>query len=162
MNQLTFDDDFDDPGWTLAEARDWVLDQLDDGITCPCCGQHAQRYRWTLYRSAIDLLLNFYRVGGVTRFVESREVKGKTQGSASHLAFWDLVEEENKRRPDGGKSGWWRVTPFGESFILDGASIRKYAYVYNREVERFDGPYVTISDRLGYPFNWRDHMNRLD
>lgn len=159
----TFDFDGPDPNdWTLAEAQAWLLDQLDDGATCPCCDQHAQRYRWTLPGSAIKVLLRNYRVGGTTQFIESKTVKRVGQGGLhSILAMWDLVEEEKVRRPDGGKSGWWRVTGIGERFI-QGGLIRKYAYIYDNRVSGHDGPWVSISDRLGEPFDWRQHMDRWD
>jgi hypothetical protein len=152
--QLSFYGD----GPSLAQARAELMDELDEGTTCPCCGQHAQRYRWSLYSTACWMLIRLYEAGGVTEFVESKRVKRPGDGgSASHLWLWGLVEHEPDRRPDGGKSGWWRVTAAGERFIR-GGSIPKYAYVYNGVVERHDGQLVTISDRLGHPFDWNDHM----
>lgn len=151
--QLSFDDDR-----SLAQAREQLLAELDDGTTCPCCHQHAQRYRWTLPGSAAGYLIRAYEIGGVTRFVESKQVKRRgEQAMPSICRFWDLLEEENDRRPDGGRSGWWRVTTAGERFVL-GGWIPKYAYVYNGRVEWRDGPSVTIADRLGRPFDWNDHM----
>ena len=157
MSQLSI---FGDNGGTsLAEARDWLRERLNQGATCPCCEQYAKVYRWSLYGSAARLLVRFWHEGGTEEFVESKAVKGETQGSASHLAFWSLVEHEPDRRPDGGKSGWWRVTAHGEGFIKSQETIPKYAYVYDGRVLRLEGEARTISEVLKEPFDWREHMS---
>jgi hypothetical protein len=159
---VTFDDDGEEFGDSLEAARIWLREMLDEGVICPCCGQRAQRYRWTLPGSAVRYLLRMYELGGTVGFVESRLAKPAGTPQVSHIpAMWGLLEEERERRPDGGKSGWWRVTDVGERFIM-GDPIPKYAYVYNGRVEGHDGSPQTISDRLGRPFNWHDHMNRSD
>jgi hypothetical protein len=143
---------------TLAQARIWLREHLDEGTYCPCCGQWAKIYRWSLYGTAARLLMRFYRAGGTGAFVESKAVKGISQGSASHLAFWQLVEHEPDRRPDGGKSGWWRVTTQGEAFLQGRLLIPKYAYVYDGNVLRHDGDPTSVYNVLGEQFDWREHM----
>lgn len=144
---------------TLAEARAELQAGLMEGTKCPCCDQHAQIYRWSLYSTAARMLLRMYEAGGATEFVESKRVKRTGDGgSCSHLRLWGLVEQEAERRPDGGKSGWWRVTLPGEQFLMGATTIPKYAYVYNGEVLRYDGPPRTISDVMGHPFSWHEHM----
>ena len=144
----------------LGVAQDWLRDRIDDGASCPCCTQHAQVYRWSLYSTAARLLVKMYRVGGTESFVETRELKGKGQGDASRLRLWGLAEQEKERRPDGGRSGWWRVTARGEMFILGRLDIAKYVYVYDGRLLRTDpSKLVSISDVLREPFNWTEHMN---
>lgn len=146
---------------TLAMARVWLQAHLDEGVTCPCCGQHAQRYRWSLYSTAIRALLLYRRLGGPSfEWVHTNELKElghKGQGDANRLAAWALAESQG-RREDGGKSGYWRVKPLGQEFI-EGRKIPKYVFIYDGKVERFDtSTWVTIYDRMGHDFNWRDHM----
>jgi hypothetical protein len=148
---------------TLAEARLWLREHLDDGVRCPCCNQHAQIYRWSLYGSAARMLIRLWQAGGTVTFVESKAVKRPGDGGhTSQLALWSLVEHEPDRRPDGGKSGWWRVTGRGERFLKGQETISKYAYVYDGVFLRHDGPQRNIEDVLGEPFDWREHMGRLD
>lgn len=143
---------------TLAEAREILAWNLEEGLDCLCCAQRAQVYRWSLYSTAARLLFRLYRVGGTTKFVESKAVKGVGQGDASRLRMWGLVEQESDRRPDGGKSGWWRVTELGERFIYKQATIPRHTWVYDGAVVWQEGDPRTIEDALGKHFNWRDMM----
>lgn len=149
---------------TLAEARRILDAELEDGARCLCCGQYAQIHRWTLYATAAKLLVRLYANGGTTEFVESKPIKGKGQGDGARLRYWGIAEEEKQRRPDGGKSGWWRVTAYGEDFILDRATIPKYVYVYDNAVLPYtdahpQGGRRTISEVLKENFHYGDHIN---
>lgn len=153
-----------DDGRTLAQARADLFAALDDGARCPCCDQHAQRYRWSLYATAARLLHRLHAEGGTERYVETKRHKGYGQGDASRLRFWGLAEEEPDRRPDGGKSGWWRVTQLGEDFLAGRATIPKYVYVYNGTVlpphpDRPPGQQRTIRDVLGEHFDYRENVH---
>lgn len=141
---------------TVARAREWLREQLEEGAQCPCCEQHAQEYRWSLYATAARLLVAIYRAGGTEEFVETKKHKGIGQGDASRLRLWGLAEQEKERRADGGRSGWWRVTELGEAFILGAATIPKYAYVYDGRLLRTEGDPTTIRDVLGVEFNYDD------
>ena len=140
---------------TLSEARTELKERLDEGTRCPCCDQHAQRYRWSLYGTAAKLLIRMYQAGGTERFVETKAIKDPGMGGdASRLRHWGLAEQESERRADGGRSGWWRVTPLGQAFVLDQATIPKYAWVYNGTCERWGGEPVTIREALGSRFRY--------
>jgi hypothetical protein len=105
------------------------------------------------------MLIRLYQEGGTTEFIESKTVKQPGQGGdATRLAHWGLVEQESERRPDGGKSGFWRVTPLGERFLLGDATIPKYVYVYDGRALRSGGPQVSIRDALGKKFDYAELM----
>lgn len=159
--QLTVDDPVppvEDDGMTLADARRYLRRYLAEGVKCPCCEQHAQVYRWSLYATAARLLIRLYREGGTGTYVETKRHKGIGQGDASRLRLWELAEREKERRPDGGRSGWWRVTDLGEAFVLGRATIPKYAYVYDGEVIRTEGEPTSISDVLGEAFRYDENV----
>lgn len=143
----------------LADARDLLRKDVYEGVKCPLCTQHAQVYRWSLYGTAARVLIKLYRAGGVIDFVHSNTVKvAGNGGDCTRLAFWGLVEQEKARRADGGRSGFWRVTEGGESFVLNRKPIPKYAYVYNGRVLRIEGPPVTVYDALGKKFDYSELM----
>ena len=146
---------------TIQAAKQWLHARLDKGAECPVCTQHVQVYRWSLYSTAGHALILFYRLGGTTEFVHSSSLKAlghKGQGDASRLRNWGLLEEEKVRRPDGGRSGYWRVTALGEQFVKGVARVPKYAYVYNNRVLKLDGPNVSIKDVLGKKFDYAELM----
>jgi hypothetical protein len=146
---------------SLGAARAWLRTQLKGGANCPCCTQRAQVYRWSLYSTAVRALAFYHRLGGTRTFVHTpalRELGHTGQGDAARLRLWGLVEEENVRRPDGGRSGWWRVTQAGEDWLMGLTVIDKYALVYSGRCLGFEGPKVNVLQALGTKFDWNDLM----
>lgn len=145
----------------LVDAQDWLRQRVDKGDRCPCCTQFSKVYRWSLYSTAAQALILFYKIGGTTEYVHVNQLKDlgyKGQGDASRLRFWGLVEEEPATRPDGGRAGYWRVTQLGEQFIMNLTSIPKYVRVYDGRVLNFvPAPLITIKDALGTKFDY-DHL----
>lgn len=152
---------------TLEEARTRVHDGREEkhGTVCPCCDQHAQTYRWSLYSSIAKALMMLDHIAAPGEFVHVNVLKERGwrgQGGMAHARWWGLVEEEDKVRSDGGHSGCWRLTQYGKDFIYGRAVIYRYVWVYNRQVLRWSGPpfqdsmqTVTIEDALGKKFNYR-------
>lgn len=149
-----------DPAMTLAEAQERLRELAYEGHTCPCCTQFVKVYRWSLYGTAVAMLMHLYRAGGTTEYVESKVAKRGLRPNAtpSELRHWGLVEQESERREDGGRSGWWRVTDLGERFVLGQATIPKYAWVYNGRCFKQGGEQVTVHDALGKSFHYGEIM----
>jgi hypothetical protein len=144
---------------TLGEVREYVLSHADEGVECPACTQFVKIYRWSPYGSAVVQLIRLYQAGGTTEFVESKTVKRPGEGGeATRLRHWGLVERDDAVREDGGKSGFWRVTPLGEQFILRQATIPKYVYTFNNQVLERGGPEVDIVECLGKKFDYNEMM----
>lgn len=133
----------------------------ENGATCPTCQQHAQVYRWNLYSTAASALILMYRLGGTTEFVHTNDLKAlghRGQGDTSRLRLWNLVEREIDRRPDGGRSGFWRVTHEGAAFVQGTFKIQKYAWVYAGRLLGLDGELIDIHEALGRRFNYDEMM----
>jgi hypothetical protein len=140
---------------TLAQARQRLHSRLDGGLFCPCCGQYAKRYRRKMNSGMARALINIYRHGYRGNFewvyIPNLSAKSREEGK---IAYWGLLEELQEPREDGGRAGWWRVTPAGEDFILRGRRIPKLAIVYNGVCTDFDNTeMVNIHDCLGEKFN---------
>ena len=140
---------------TLARARQRLQARLDEGLFCPCCDQYAKRYRRKMNSGMVRSLINIYRNGYRDSlewvYIPNLSAKSREEGK---IAYWGLLEEQQERREDGGRAGWWRVTPNGEDFILRGRRIPKIAIVYNGVCVDFDGTeMVNIRDCLGDKFN---------
>lgn len=146
---------------TLAEARDKLRELVESGHPCPCCTQFAKVYRRRVNSSMAVGLIAMYRAFGTEfGYVQTlRRERGATDNrEESKLRYWGLVEEEIVLRPDGGRAGFWRVTPLGEAWVLHRSTIPKYARIYNgRCLGTLGGP-VTIVDALGSKFNYRELM----
>lgn len=149
---------------TVDEAKAWLRKFLNTGgAECPVCERYAVVYRWSLYSTAVSALMLYYRLGGTTEFVASRELtrlghKGK--GDVTRLKFWGLVEPGRERREDGGRAGFYRVTDKGERFIRGEISLPKYVYEYSGQVLYYDGKSVDVKQALGKKFNYQEFVNR--
>jgi hypothetical protein len=147
---------------TLAEARRHLQANLDDGIVCPCCGQHAQRYRRQINGKMARSLILIHRLRGLDWCYLPAEIPADSREEGK-LAYWGLLEEALVEREDGGRAGWWRVTGRGRQFILNGMRVPRTAIVYNAVCVGFDtSKLVTIRDCLGKKFNLRELLGGTD
>ena len=148
---------------TLAEARKRVQIGMDDadGIICPCCGQKAKRYRRTLTsevgRFLIHLVGLFQRNNGDWVDVRRIDVRG---GDYAKAAYWSLACKAPNTDPTKRTSGLWRPTLRGSAFVWGRVAVPRYAYVFNGQCERVDGPPTTIEEVLGKSFDYRELMQR--
>lgn len=149
------------PNAPLAQVRSWLLSRVDEGVSCPLCTQHVQVYRRKINSGMARSLIAMYRVGALD-WVHLPTQIGARSREEGKLAYWELVEEEKARRPDGGRAGYWRVTPKGESFLRNQMSIPKYARVYNGRCLGLDySEMVTIKDALNNKFDYAELMAGL-
>jgi hypothetical protein len=150
---------------TLRQARDWLIARLEEGALCPCCTQIAKEYHRPINSTMARDLIVAWRAYG-TRFGYLQEVRRVIKAATGHsnreepkLRYWGLMEEENVRRPDGGRAGWWRVTPDGEDWVLGRSVVPKYAWVYDNRLIALDRrQHVTIREALGHRFNYDELM----
>jgi hypothetical protein len=142
---------------TLGEARAELRTLVDEGATCPCCTQFAKVYKRKIHSMMAYELIVCWRTAGAEWFhlPTIAPVRG---GDFGKLRYWGLVVEEIERRPDGGRSGWWHITPAGADWILHGALVQKYARIYDGRCLSFEGEPVSIRDALGDKFRYDELM----
>jgi hypothetical protein len=159
MTQGTFD--FSENGDTpLREVRDYFFSNVDEGLTCPCCGQFAKIYKRKLNRTMVKALRALHNAGGTLDWVHSQSILSSNHygGDVGKTALWGLVRERRIPRKDGGRAGWWMVTPEGLSFLRGTKAVPKYACVYNGRLQMLKGDPVTIND-VAREFRLDDLMN---
>lgn len=146
---------------TLAVARERVMaERWEKGSTCPCCDQMAKVYARTLYAGlAVDLIKawRYVRDGDPFQWFHMPTAISHRAGDAAKAAHWGLIEPmPDVRREDGGKAGWWRFTPVGIGWVKGTSSVPRYALIYNKVLQRVDGPPWSIRDALGKEFDLRE------
>lgn len=142
----------------LAQLKAWLRSEADNGATCPVCEQHVQVYRRKINAGMARSLIEMYRAGGLGWIHVPTQVGARSREEGK-LAYWGLVEEEKILRPDGGRAGYWRVTPLGELFLRNQCTLPKYARIYNGRVLSLDPrEKVTIKDALGARFDYSELM----
>lgn len=145
---------------TLLEARAWLRARVDDGEHCPCCGQYAKVYKRTINAAMARALIAMYHVDttGTWGWMHLPTAVPGERGDACKTAYWGLIEEESVARPDGGRSGWWRLTPLGGSYVRGTITMPKYAKVYDGRCLGLTGPLLSIRDALGTRFDYAELM----
>lgn len=141
-------------GTTLQEARDRVHTQKFHGaLKCPCCDQTVKVYKRQINRGIARSLGRMYQLKGLG-WVHVPTMIGARSREEGKLAYWGLAEESTEPREDGGRAGWWRVTPRGERFIRGKIRVPKYAYTYNTHcLELDDSKTVSFKECLGEKFD---------
>jgi len=144
---------------TLAEARDQLRDLVDEGATCPCCRQYARVYRRKIHATMARTLCRVYRAAPSGEWVHLPSLAGYQVNDFPKLRYWGLVEEEIElRRDDGGRAGYWRITPQGWQWVLIWTTVPKYARIYDGRCLGLEGDPVTVLDALGDRFDYRELM----
>jgi hypothetical protein len=146
---------------TLGEARDELRPLvMGPGAVCPCCKRFAKRYKRSINASMARGLIKLYRAGAADDYVHVPEVLPTLWGGdAAKLRYWGLITEHPTRRDDGGRAGYWRITPLGVDYLHGTASVPKYVWVYGRRCLGIaPGPRAYIADALGEPFNLAELM----
>jgi hypothetical protein len=146
-------------GETLAEARDWLRERVDDGETCPCCGQFAKVYRRRIHATMARDLITFHKLSPDGEWVHVPTALVLRGGDFAKLAFWGLIEERGGERGDGSdRVGWWRTTRLGRSFVRGAVPVPKYARIYNGRCLGLAGEALYIREALGKRFDYAELM----
>ena len=154
---------------SLEEARRWVHDNLDFGVTCPCCDQLAKRYHRALNSGMARSLITMYKIHrrkGFEHWIHLATEMRSDRNSREEgklASAWGLLEELNEQREDGGRAGYWRLTQKGKSFVENRTVVPKYAFFYNAEFTGFDrtAGTVNIKDCLRDKFNYSELMQGI-
>lgn len=147
-----------DPATPLLAVKNWLRSEAREGTVCPACEQRVQVYRRRLNSGMAHSLIRMYLAGGLD-FVHVPTAVGSRSREEGKLRYWGLIEEETtEHRPDGGRTGHWRVTKLGELFVLNQAKVYSHARVYNGRCLGLVGDLITIEDALAAKFNYTDLM----
>lgn len=131
-----------DANSTVQQAREFVGERLEEGVRCPCCGQHAERYRRRVSAAMVKTMGRMLVAGesAPTGMVHLPDIKQESRDVAT-CAYFDLIQREGG---SAGRTGYWRVTDLGRRFLEGKVSVPKYAFVYNGEVRGFSDEAVTV------------------
>lgn len=145
------------PTTQLHQLRTWLLGKAEEGATCPLCHQHVKIYKRKLNSGMARSLILMYRAGGLN-YIHLPTTIGSRSREEGKLRYWGMVEEETTLRPDGGRAGYWRVTPVGELFIQGKMTVYSHARIYNGRCMGLVGEQVSIKDALGSKFSYDELM----
>lgn len=150
----------EDPQTTLTDARTWLLSRIVNGARCPCCSQFAKAYRRQINSGMARSLIAIYLHapdGAWVHIPTKLDARSREEGK---LRYWNLVEEQRDViRDDGGRAGYWRITPRGRQWVTGQITLPKYVTVYNNTVIATYGDEINVQTALGNKFNYAELMN---
>lgn len=158
------------PETTLRETKQWLKEKvIDQGKPqrCPCCSQLCAVYRRKITATAAVALAALYRYFPRGEFVHKSEIAKKVKGLSLSLGggdfakchYFGLIKEKQKSENDDKRtSGYWALTPQGESFCRGLVKLPKYAIVYDGRVLRHEGDFITLKDCFSEKFSYAEIM----
>lgn len=147
------------PHMTLGDAQRWLADRAAGGARCPCCNQYAKVYRRQINSGMARSLIAMYLHGPQGQWIHLPTQIGARSREEGKLRYWGLVEEQiDIQRDDGGRAGYWRITPAGRNWVTGKTTVPKFVNVYNNTVLRTYGTETSITDALGTRFNYTELM----
>lgn len=155
---------------TLTEARHNLNSELQQGVKCPCCGQHAQMYKRKITSSMAYALILFSKRDDpgcvhIEDYFKELNCPSSIRGDFPKLRFWGLIQRKPESLTDGNpSSGYYRITELGWHFLYKNHKVSKYLWIYNNKVKAIykeDGKElrVDIEECLGSKFNYNELVN---
>lgn len=147
---------------TVEAARDWVRDKImGKGCYCPVCDKWTKVYRNRFYSlMARKLIWMYHQPHNKFRHTPTHMPRALVAGGKTgYLEFWGLAKRSAIRQ------GFWRITQEGIDFVEGKIKIRKFIYMYNRELIEFKGmnmTEITIQEALDSDgFNFDEVMQTV-
>jgi hypothetical protein len=135
---------------SLQAARREVFREIRTGAECPCCDQFVRLYKRKLNSNMVRFVRSLYVAAGA-EYLHHTAAK-YTSRDYPAAAMWGLIET------DVENAGYWRVTPRGRLFLLEGMEVPSHAYVYNKELMGWPTTMVNAEKALGEHFKLSELM----
>lgn len=118
----------------VRQAREYVLSNIGEGVTCPCCGRFTKAYKRSINVTMLEAL-RWIMKHCLRSAVNSVDVPAAARAEGQYdiskqystLKHWGLIE------PAEGK-GRWRVTTKGKQFLLGKIVVPEWIATVNDEV----------------------------
>ena len=139
---------------TIAETRGVLHLNVEEGMDCPCCGQHVKLYPRRIDSNKARFLLSLVRLHCAKKdWIHYSECAYRGR-DYPHLVHWDLVQSCPPDKSNKRTSGLWIPTTLGVSFVEGKIAMPEYAYVYDGRALGFSRQYIDIRKALGSKFDY--------
>lgn len=136
--------------------RQWLATIAGKGGRCPVCDRFGKIYKYKLSQALARALEWIVQNGGTEGWVNVQEsaprwiLRSKTYPLLEH---WSMVESQGKR------SGVWRATQLGKSFVAGFAVAPSAVYVYDDKLFMVDSEHTSFGGCFGVNFNFEEMMS---
>lgn len=150
---------------TLFEIKEFLSENKEDGVECPCCEGNVKVYRYTLNQGMAKSLICAYRHTIIKKPEEgwyhpatmlvSEFGLNPTNNNHTKLQLWGLIEPKSYEL----ETGMWRITNRGERFIRGSILLPKWVKSYFYDVIEQSDELISIQEAHKIPFNLDDILN---
>ena len=146
---------------TIKEAKQFLTERYEEGVTCPCCKQHVKLYKRKLYSTQMHSLIRLVRFDQrVPGYYHITKISATGHGGDfSKLEPFGLVVQQVNEDTKKKTSGMWRPTKTGIDFVYGRVKLPAFAKIYNGKVREFATEMVDIRQALGEKFDYNELMN---
>jgi hypothetical protein len=153
---------------SLAEARELVAREQENGIICPCCGRRVKVYKRRLYGAQVEVLMLMYDYFTshegwlhVPSYLNGRGVKARG-GDWAKMKHWSLIVSSLEVRKDGSdRAGRWRITERGCQFVERQIAVPAYYLSDKNRVVGWADQQVYIDQIASKRFNYAELMRKI-
>jgi len=153
---------------TIQEAIAFLETHRDTGVDCPCCGQYVKLYKRKLNAGMARFLIGLYRLGkknigdmyfSPSAVLEEMEIPNTQALDYSILKHFSFIKENDDKRENKSKAGFWMLTSSGEQFVLQNILTAMYVHVYDNRLFSTSGDSIRIKEALGGKFIYDELMS---
>lgn len=150
---------------TIAEGKQYLKDNWEKGVDCPCCKRLVKLYKYKLNSGSARSLIIMYQLeqehDDWVHVQQEFAKRGLNANSMNYilLHWWGLIVfKPGNDDPSKRASGYWRITRKGIDFVLGLIQVPSHVFIYNNKKWGVSEEYVTIHDALGKKFDFRELM----
>jgi len=161
--------------WTVAQARQHLIQNRKEGTRCLVCQRPAKIYRRVLNGTMSYVLILLYKqhklcgpqwihvvdfLGKV--YLPNEEIRAKlVKGDWPKMRWWQLIIEKPGDQPDGNPcSGYWAITQAGIDFVEGKSKLAARVFEFRSQLMGWDTTkFVNIQQALKSKFNYAELMN---
>lgn len=145
----------------IAEAKQFLKDNFEDGCICPCCHQPVKMYKRKLNSVMSRMLIQLYFLKDEWNHVSdiAKGISDTGTNDFSKLRNWLLIEQKKNEDSKKKTSGFWKITPLGRLFVEGKVTVPSFVNIYNTKKYGESTEMITIEDALGVKFNYQKLMN---
>jgi len=151
----------------LAEVKEYLRENLNDGCICPACKQNVKMYKRKLSATMAYCMIIFVkhcRKNNEFGFVNFNKILNDLNITPAQRADWqkltyfNLITPETTTKGDP-KNGFYRVNQIGFDFVEKNMQVPESCNVYNGKLYGFSMEQTNIKMALKNKFNFQELMN---
>lgn len=145
---------------TVAEAKQYLENNWEDGCSCPACGQNVKLYHRKITSAMayglilIDKHMSPSQPIHIEDFFKKKNYPSALRGDFAKLRWWGLIDRHDE------KPGFYSLTPKGHYFVSGTVDVPRYCYIFNNDCYGFSDERTDINRALGDEFSYSELMGQ--